>query len=58
MWRYIFYFLSLLLVLTSCNIRKHTDSSDVEEGDTLKLEYAKHLTIVKYSDFTLSLIHI
>lgn len=57
MWKYIFYFLSLLLVLTSCNIRKHTDSSDVEEGDTLKLEYAKHLTIVKYSDFTKVEIH-
>lgn len=52
MYKYSLFFFSVLLVLTSCNIRKSVDKVDINSGDTLRLEYAKNIVIVKYSDYT------
>lgn len=46
---YIFGALLTLLVLTACQGGK-TTAGEAEEGDTLKMEYAKLLTIVKYGE--------
>ncbi len=46
---YIFGALLALLVLTACQGGK-TTAGEAEEGDTLKMEYAKLLTIVKYGE--------
>ena len=46
---YIFGALLTLLVLTACQGRK-TTAGEAEEGDTLKMEYAKLLTIVKHGE--------
>lgn len=47
--KYIFGALLTLLVLTACQGGK-TTAGEAEEGDTLKMEYAKLLTIVKYGE--------
>ena len=47
--KYIFGALLTLLVLTACQGGK-TTAGEAEEGDTLKMKYAKLLTIVKYGD--------
>ena len=46
---YIFGALLALLVLTACQGGK-TTAGEAEEGDTLKMKYAKLLTIVKYGE--------
>ena len=46
---YIFGALLTLLVLTACQGGK-TTAGEAEEGDTLKMEYAKLLTIVKHGE--------
>ena len=46
---YIFGSLLALLVLTACQGGK-TTAGEAEEGDTLKMEYAKLLTIVKHGE--------
>ena len=46
---YIFGALLALLVLTACQGGK-TTAGEAEEGDTLKMEYAKLLTIVKHGE--------
>lgn len=46
---YIFGALLALLVLTACQGGK-TTAGEAEEGDTLKMKYAKLLTIVKYEE--------
>ncbi len=46
---YIFGALLALLVLTACQGGK-TTAGEAEEGDTLKMKYAKQLTIVKYGE--------
>lgn len=46
---YIFGALLTLLVLTACQGGK-TTAGEAEEGDTLKMKYAKLLTIVKYGE--------
>lgn len=46
---YIFGALLALLVLTACQGGK-TTAREAEEGDTLKMKYAKLLTIVKYGE--------
>lgn len=46
---YIFGALLTLLVLTACQGGK-TTAREAEEGDTLKMKYAKLLTIVKYGE--------
>ena len=46
---YIFGALLTLLVLTACQGGK-TTAGEAEEGDTLKMKYAKLLTIVKYEE--------
>ena len=46
---YIFGALLALLVLTACQCGK-TTAGEAEEGDTLKMKYAKLLTIVKYGE--------
>ena len=46
---YIFGALLTLLVLTACQ-RGKTTAGEAEEGDTLKMEYAKLLTIVKHGE--------
>lgn len=46
---YIFRALLALLVLTACQGGK-TTAGEAEEGDTLKMKYAKLLTIVKYGE--------
>ena len=47
--KYIFGALLTLLVLTACQGGK-TTAGEAEEGDTLKMEYAKLLTIVKHGE--------
>ena len=47
--KYIFGALLALLVLTACQGGK-TTAGEAEEGDTLKMEYAKLLTIVKHGE--------
>ena len=47
--KYIFGALLALLVLTACQGGK-TTAGEAEEGDTLKMKYAKLLTIVKYGE--------
>ena len=47
--KYIFGALLTLLVLTACQGGK-TTAGEAEEGDTLKMKYAKLLTIVKYGE--------
>lgn len=46
---YIFGALLALLVLTACQGGK-TTAGEAEEGDTLKMKYAKLLTIVKHGE--------
>ena len=46
---YIFGALLALLVLTACQGGK-TTAGEAEKGDTLKMKYAKLLTIVKYGE--------
>ena len=47
--KYIYGVLLALLVLTACQGGK-TTAGEAEEGDTLKMEYAKLLTIVKHGE--------
>ena len=43
-------FLTILTVLCSC--KSHRQGTAVEEGDTLALKYATHLSVVRYHDYT------
>lgn len=51
-WLQVLTILACLMPLFSCQSGKRMAEAEVDEGDTLAMHYAEHLTIVKHGDYT------